>query len=174
MAYRRAVNTAVASFPFRLPPNWWQYTGRLTSIYVQPGLGQMLSAEKFFNLFLELPRHPSHSSPQIRKIFWAFAMAETLSGYTPELWKEVQMRRHSWIGSGHVWFQHELPGVCRVYCKIEDKVCRRKSKGRPESVARASLLTPCPVKLYSKISQVSMDPTIVHMLQARTTSTGSL
>ena len=122
----------------------------------------MLSAKKFFNRFLELPRHLSHSIPQIREIFWAFAMAEILSAYTPELWREAQMRRHSWIGSGHVWFQHELHGVCQVHC------------GRPESVARASLLTPCPVKLYSKISRVSMDPTIVHKLQARTTSTGSL
>ncbi len=67
----------------------------------------MLRTKYVFNLFLELPGHMPHGSPQVCELVRAFAMAEVLGGDAPDFWRKVQMRGHDWNGSRHVWYRHE-------------------------------------------------------------------
>ena len=56
----------------------------------------MLSTKDLFNFFFKLPGDMSHGSPEVCELVWTFVMAEVLGSNTPELWREVQMRVHSW------------------------------------------------------------------------------
>ena len=68
----------------------------------------MFSTKDVFNFFFELPGHMSHSSPEVFKLVWAFAMAEIPCSDTPEFWGKVQMRGHSWNWGSHLGDQYEI------------------------------------------------------------------
>ena len=67
----------------------------------------MLRTKYVFNLFLELPGHMSHGSPQVCELVRAFAMADAAGGHAAAFWRKGQVRGHDVNGNRHVWYQHE-------------------------------------------------------------------